>query len=266
MAGFKTHVTVSTALGVGYGAVGLGLDYPLETCLLAGGLCGVAGMLPDLDSKSGVPVREIMALAAAIVPMMMIDRFQQMNLGPESIVLAGSLIYIVIRFGVGEIFKLYTVHRGMWHSVPAAITCGLLAMFVCACDDYRMRVFKALAVFLGFMSHLVVDELWSIELRRGRLHFKSSFGTAIKFWGKSLWGNISTYAKLIVMVAVTVGDPILMERLGVEPHDHGVPNTAYEWWEHLFHHDHHHDSGEPVRQANAAPLESTPTSPGAETW
>ncbi len=262
MAGFKTHVTVSTVLGVGYGAVGIGLDYPLETCLLAGGLCGVSGMLPDLDSKSGVPVREIMALAAAIVPMMMIDRFQHMNLGPESIVLAGALIYIVIRFGVGEIFKLYTVHRGMWHSIPAAITCGLLAMFICSCDDYRMRVFKALAVFLGFMSHLVVDELWSIELRRGRVHLKSSFGTAMKFWGKSLWGNVSTYAKLILMIAVTMGDPILMERLSVEPHDHGVPNTAYEWWDHLRGHPQHEDA-QPVRQANAATLDPlSPLTPG----
>ncbi len=246
MAGFKTHITVSSVVGVGYGALGLGLDYPLESCMLAGGLCGIAGILPDLDSKSGVPVREIMALAAAIVPMMMIDRFQHMNMGPESIVLAGALIYIVIRFGVGEIFKLYTVHRGMWHSIPAAITCGLLAMFICSCEDYRLRVFKAVAVFIGFMAHLVLDEIWSIELRGGRIHLKSSFGTAIKFWGKSLWGNLSTYAKLIAMIAVTMGDPILMEQFGVQPFNPRVPTNAQEWFEHVW-----QKHGEPLRQADA---------------
>ncbi len=246
MAGFNTHVTVSTAVGVGYGAIGVGLDYPLESCLLAGGLCGVSGMLPDLDSKSGVPVREIMALAAAVVPMLMIERFRQMEMNSESIVLAGALIYIVIRFGVAEIFKLYTVHRGMWHSVPAAITCGLLAMFICSCEDYRLRVFKATAVFLGFMSHLVLDEIWSVEVRRGRIRLKSSFGTALKFWGKSLWGNLSTYGKLIAMIAVTMGDPLLMERLGVQPHDHHAPHNAREWLEHVLH---RHNEEPIVRQA-----------------
>lgn len=247
MAGFKTHVSVSTVLGIGYGAAGVvALDYPLETCLLAGGLCGVAGMLPDLDSKSGVPVREIVSLAAAVTPMLMIHRFQQMHLGPESIVLAGALIYIVIRFGVGEIFKLYTVHRGMWHSIPAAITCGLITLFVCASEDYRQRVFMAAAVVLGFMSHLVLDEIWSIQFQGGRLRLKSSFGTAIKFWGKSLWGNVSTYAKLIAMIVVTMGDPILMQQLGVPPQNNRVPHTAYEWIEHVL-----GQVETPIRQADA---------------
>ena len=66
MAGFKTHITTSTVLGIGYGA-GAHLLYglPLDTCMLAGGLCSVSGMLPDLDSDSGVPIRESMAFAAA---------------------------------------------------------------------------------------------------------------------------------------------------------------------------------------------------------
>jgi hypothetical protein len=260
MAGFKTHVSVSTALGVGYGAIGVGLDYPLETCMLAAGLCGVSGMLPDLDSKSGVPVREMMALAAAVTPMMMIDRFQHMGLGHESIVLAGALIYIVIRFGVGEIFKLYTVHRGMWHSIPAAVTCGLLALFICSCDDYRLRVFKAFAVFLGFMSHLVLDELWSIQLTRGRIRLKSSFGTAIKFWSKSLWGNVSTYAKLIAMIALTMGDPLLMQQLGVPPHESHVPHTAYEWLEGVL-----SKANTPLRQASAATAADESLDPTATT-
>ena len=54
MAGFKTHITTSSVLGVAYGATARCLyDVPLPTCLLAGGLCGVSGMLPDLDSGPG---------------------------------------------------------------------------------------------------------------------------------------------------------------------------------------------------------------------
>ncbi|MEK6238433.1 MAG: hypothetical protein N2C14_27260, partial [Planctomycetales bacterium] len=59
MAGFRTHVTVSSLAGIGYGAAGfLVLDMPAPTCRLAGGMCGVAGMRPDVDSVSGLPLRE----------------------------------------------------------------------------------------------------------------------------------------------------------------------------------------------------------------
>ena len=51
------------------------------------------------------------ALAAAVVPMLMLDRFVHMGLNRESIVLAGALVYIIIRFGVSELLKRYTVHR-----------------------------------------------------------------------------------------------------------------------------------------------------------
>ena len=80
MAGFKTHITTSTLLGVGYGAGGYYFGIPLETCMLGAGLCSVSGMLPDLDSDSGIPLRETSMFAAAIVPILMLDRFRDLQL------------------------------------------------------------------------------------------------------------------------------------------------------------------------------------------
>ena len=228
MADFQTHITTSTVLGVGYGAVGFHYGVPPESCLLAAGLCSLAGMLPDLDSDSGRPLRETIGFCAAVVPMLMIDRFQHLGLTAESMVLAGGLIYIAIRFGVAEVFKRYTVHRGMWHSIPAAATAALLGFLVCSCEDERVRWFKSGAVFLGFMSHLVLDEYYSFEVKRGRLRVKRSFGTALKMWStRSLWANISTYGKLVVVGLLAVGDPILMENL--ESHGTEVHHTARDW-------------------------------------
>ena len=68
MADFKTHMSVSTAAGVLYAIAGSQSGMPLTTCLLAGGLCSVSGMLPDLDGESGRPLREATTLAAAVVP------------------------------------------------------------------------------------------------------------------------------------------------------------------------------------------------------
>lgn len=229
MADFKTHITTSTVLGVAYGTgAHLGLEFPLVPSMLSVGLCSLAGMLPDLDSDSGIPVRETVGFTAALIPMLMIDRFQHMGMGTEEIVLAGGLIYIIFRFGIAELFKRYTVHRGMWHSIPAALIATLCAFLICSCEDMRIRVLKAGAVLVGFMSHLVLDELYSVDLKRGVPRLKKSAGTAIKFWSRSLWANVSTYSKLVALVFIAVNDPIVMERFGHEKHH--VPHTASDLW------------------------------------
>ena len=207
MAGFRTHITTSTVLGIGYGATGyLVYNVPLETSLLATGLCSVSGMLPDLDSDTGIPLRESMAFAAAVIPMLLVDRFQQMGLSAEMIVLAGGLIYIGVRFGLAELIKRYTVHRGMWHSLPAAAIAALLAFMLCSCEHMDLRLYKTGGVLLGFMSHLLLDELYSIEWKGARMRLKKSFGTAVKLWSKSTWANISTYGKLIVMIGLVAAE------------------------------------------------------------
>ncbi|MCH7726833.1 MAG: metal-dependent hydrolase [Planctomycetes bacterium] len=231
MANFKTHITTSTILGAAYGAAAyVGFGVPLDKCMLAAGLCSVSGMLPDLDSDSSVPVRESFAFAAAIVPMLMIDRFQHMGMSWDSMVLAGGLIYIFIRFGLSEIFKRYTVHRGMWHSIPACAIAGLAAFLICSCSDMSVRLFKSSAVVLGFMSHLVLDEIYSIERKGARARLKKSFGTALKFWGKRPWANFSTYAKLIVLLVIAIGDPIFMSTFErFKEHGANVTRTARDW-------------------------------------
>lgn len=232
MADFNTHITTSTVVGAGLGLVGhYYFELPLTTCMIGAGLCSLAGILPDLDSGSGRPLRETSALLAAVVPMLMVDRFQHLGMNAEAIALAGALIYITIRFGVAEIFKRYTVHRGMWHSIPAAVSCTLLAFLVVSGEVLEVRLFKSAAVFVGFMVHLILDELWSIEWKGTHFHFKKSFGTAIKFWySKSLWANISTYGKLILLVAAAIGDPLLMEHFHFHPpsHETHMANQLFE--------------------------------------
>lgn len=212
MAGFKTHISVSTALGVAYGAgAWWNFDTSISQCVMAGGLCSLSGMLPDLDSDSGVPLRESIAFAAAVVPMFMIERFKRLGMDPESIVLAGGAVYLLVRFGLANLLKHFTVHRGMFHSIPAALIAGELAFLICARDSLWTRYFFGLAVIIGFMSHLVLDEIWSVEFRRGRFQLKKSFGTAVKFWSDDLWANFSTYAKLGILSLLVWQDPVWMD-------------------------------------------------------
>lgn len=209
MAGFRTHITISSLLGVGYGATGYALlDLPVESCVLASALCGVSGMLPDVDSDSGVPLRESLAFAAAAVPMMLVDRFRHMGWPSESIVLAGAAIYLAIRFGFGWLLKRFTVHRGMFHSLPAAVIAGEVA-FLLASGSLGVRVFKAMGVVAGFMSHLLLDEIYSVDLRRVRI--KKSFGTAVKFWSDNRLATCVTYLNVLLLTFLVLNDKIWVD-------------------------------------------------------
>ena len=214
MAGFKTHITTSCTLGVGYAALGAYHGLQVEASIIAGCLCGVGGMLPDIDSDSGVPLRETMSFFAAVAPMMLVDRFQHFGWNYEQMVLAGAASYSVVRFGLAKILKRFTVHRGMFHSIPALLIFTGVAFLVSNSTNLHLRYFKAGGVFLGVLSHLMLDEIYSIEWAGGRWRFKKSFGTAIKLWGDDLWGNFSVYWKLALVVVMILSEPSVMERYG----------------------------------------------------
>lgn len=214
MADFKTHIGTSTVVGIAYGAYGYYLGASPQSCILAAGLCSVAGMLPDLDSESGAPVREMSAFAAAVIPMLMIERFESFGWSREMMACAAAIIYVTVRFGLPAIFRKYTVHRGMWHSIPACLMCGLITFLLVAGQDMNVRLFKAGGVVLGFMTHLILDEIWSFGVRGGRLNVKRSFGTALKLFGRDRIANTFIWGKLTLCSLLSIGDPMLMQRYG----------------------------------------------------
>jgi membrane-bound metal-dependent hydrolase YbcI (DUF457 family) len=225
MADFKTHMTVSSVTGAVLSVAGYRANLPLDSCLVAGCLCSVSGMLPDLDSNSGRPLREATAMGAAVVPMLMVDRLQRLELTHDTMVLIAILTYITIRFFLAEMFRRFTVHRGMWHSLPAAAICGMVAFLVISNEDLGIRCYKTAAVVLGFLSHLILDEVWSVDFRQGTYRFKQSFGTALKLWGNNRKSNLMTYAKLLIISALVYQDQGFMSRYHINPH---VPHTFGE--------------------------------------
>lgn len=199
MPGFHTHITVSTAVGIGYAVWGgTQYDLPVSTCALAGGLCAIAGIMPDLDSDSGVPSREIIGFAAAIVPMLVFNKLQVYGLTIEQMVLFGAPLYLLIRFGLGTIFKSANVHRGMFHSIPAAIIAGLIGYLVCDSGAHLVHNYKAFAVGLGYLVHLILDEIWSVDVKNARV--KKSFGTALKFFGENPGTTMMTYCLMTLLL------------------------------------------------------------------
>ncbi len=235
MAGFRTHITTSTVLGVGYGVSAFFLwDIPAQHCVIAAGLCSIAGMLPDLDSDTGVPVRETLCFLSVLIPMLMLPRFEALGMDTEQVVFASALIYVGMRFGVGAIFKRFTKHRGMWHSIPAAAIAGLATYMVCLSPQVEIRLFKSWAVVIGFLSHLILDEIYSVDLYGRQIRIKKSFGTALKLFSQNRWANFSTYAKLAFLGVIVMSDGPFMEYFHAKPLDlqlsvNDVTSGTREW-------------------------------------
>jgi membrane-bound metal-dependent hydrolase YbcI (DUF457 family) len=224
LADFQTHLTTSGLLGVAYGVAShWGYEMPLPTAILAGGLVTIGGVLPDVDSDNAIILRESLALVAVVTPMMLLHRYREWGWSHETIVLVSAAAYLVIRFGLGSLLRRYTVHRGMWHSIPAAGIAGLLTYLLCSCTDTPTRMCKTGGIMLGYIWHLVLDEISSFETGPyGRVRVKRSFGTALKFFSNNAWANISTYGKLLVLALLALSGgptPLLdLDILGGPPH------------------------------------------------
>jgi hypothetical protein len=235
MAGFKMHVTVSSCLGCGYAVGGVFYGFDLDTSILGGALCGFSGMLPDIDSDYGTPLRETMAFTAAVLPMLLVHRFQSLGMKPDEMALIGIGVYLFIRFGLTNMIRKYTVHRGMFHSIPAGLIFAGVAFLVCGGSmDIHVRYFKAGAVFAGFMSHLILDEIYSVEWKGGMWRLKKSSGTAVKLWGDDSWSNFTTYAKLLLVGGIIIGEPSVMQE--IEARNPGLAQryqalqSSYQGW------------------------------------
>ena len=201
MAGFCTHITVSSALGIGVGAAAVQpLGFPTDTAILVAGLTAVGGMLPDLDSDSGIPIREMFGLAAVVMPLTLIPRLAHMHVSQEGILAAILFGYLAIRYLGSRVFKHFTVHRGMFHSIPGMLIAGLVIYLGYHSPDRRLRVLLGTGVVLGFLSHLVLDELYSVDLRGMKVKLNKFAGTAVKFVSPSLIATVTCYSLLGALI------------------------------------------------------------------
>jgi len=200
MASFRGHLSFSASLGASFGGLAFWqLGFDPSSSLLAAGLTAVGGMLPDLDSDSGVPVREMFSLAGVVIPLMLLGRLVQSGLEPEGVLVALGCMYLGIRYGMRYVFKRLTVHRGMFHSIPGMLVAGLLTFLGYHHAMIAPRVLLAAAVMIGFLSHLLLDELCAVDLRGLRPKLNQFAGSALKFSSKSGWATAMTYGLLVAL-------------------------------------------------------------------
>jgi LexA-binding, inner membrane-associated putative hydrolase len=198
MASYRGHLAFASLLGVAYGGAGwLRFDFDWGPVCLAAGVTTLGGLLPDLDSDSGVPVRETFGLAAAVVPLMLHRRLERAcGLSPEQTLVLLGFIYLGIRYGMAQVFRHITVHRGMFHSIPGMLVAGLALYLIYHSDQFWQRVYLAVGVMLGFLSHLVLDELYSVDFMGLRVRLNKYAGSAMKFVSPSWPATLIAYGIL----------------------------------------------------------------------
>jgi membrane-bound metal-dependent hydrolase YbcI (DUF457 family) len=200
MASFRGHLAFSSSLGAVYGGMlgwQLGMDW--ATSALAGGLTCVGGMMPDLDSDSGIPVREMFGLFSVIVPLLLLPRLLKHQLSPEQITVILGGMYLGIRYGLSYLFKRITVHRGMFHSIPALLISGMLTFLIYHHSEFRPRLLVSAGVMIGFLSHLVLDELYSVDFRGLTPKLNKYAGSALKFASPSYRATGFAYLMLAAL-------------------------------------------------------------------
>ncbi len=214
MAAFPQHMQFSTVLGVGYAAtMHFGLGYELPHSLVAGGLCSLCGMLPDLDSDSGRPLREMIPLLAAIGAIVCFHRLGDKD--PDMRLLLAAGTYFLIRYGVSFIIKHFSEHRGMFHSFPAMMIPTLITYLAWTKKTHSEGFVISGGVCLGYFSHLLLDEIYAIDFNGLSIKANQFSGTAFKlFHPKSWMSNIFCWSICLFLASrVAVNEGHLNEYL-----------------------------------------------------
>lgn len=147
----------------------------------------VGGVLPDLDSDHSRSLRVGFVLASLLTAFSIVFGLAR-HFSLVELVAVWLGVFIAIRYGMLWIFMRLTSHRGLFHSVPAALFCGFTTAAV-SHHYFGLPAFVAwmagMYVTLGYLVHLVLDEVYSIDL--GGVKVRRSFGTALKLFSRRSW-------------------------------------------------------------------------------
>jgi hypothetical protein len=184
----------------------LGVVYAWAACVLAGIhwvygsvaalLATLGGLLPDLDSPSGVEMKGFTGILGVLTAVAVWQWVGRIDPEPafEIHLWAVVVSFVLVRHGLRRLATRLSVHRGISHSLPTCAVWGALTYLYYPTHSHALRLTMALAVMVGFFSHLLLDEICSVDLNGARVN--RAFGTAIKLWAPSPWTTLGMYALL----------------------------------------------------------------------
>jgi membrane-bound metal-dependent hydrolase YbcI (DUF457 family) len=206
MASFKTHISFGIAAGILATIVLSGLvasqapGFLITVFMMA----TLGSVLPDIDSDSGIPFHVAFGSLTIVVCTLVFTHFYNIHPRDFKIIAGwtgGTAIFV---WGImGAVFRRFTNHRGIAHSIPAAILAGLGTFFLATrlyfseADAFIL----ALAMIVGFLVHLLLDEIWALMNFHGQLFVPNkAFGTALKFTSENGLVNLLVYGAIVLLI------------------------------------------------------------------
>ena len=203
MASFKSHLSFGILTAAILSVVLFLLAWvSVISALLIFVLVIIGSMLPDIDSDTGVPVRILFGVLAVMGLVVSFVYLETSTIFYRGLISIG--ISLCVYFIIGNLFRKLTEHRGIFHSIPAALLMGIISITIADCFEIDTKsVFSiGLAVTAGYLCHLVLDELNSTVNSSGVPFLpKKSLGTALQLWSSSVFISLSVYGVLVVLVA-----------------------------------------------------------------
>lgn len=211
MANFQVHVTVAATASFIAGLSAYTLlfsDIPQTLFLIMLGLVG--GILPDIDSPHSTAVAWVFNMLGLVIAVTLLFFFVG-QLGVLCACLMAAASFFSIRYTIKPLLSQCCVHRGIIHSIPVGlIFAGIIVLVVnMAMHNQLFAWLCGLFLLFGFFIHLLLDEIYSVDL--GGVRLKKSFGTAL-----SIYSNTNKVGYLIAYL-ILIGLFFLLPKNNVIP-------------------------------------------------
>ncbi|MEH6453009.1 MAG: metal-dependent hydrolase [Psychromonas sp.] len=213
MANFNTHLNVATvATGLTSAVLLTAGHIDLNNALWLWFLGVIGGLLPDIDSDNSTSLDTLFNLFA-LSGVLFVTRYITTELSQVSfieLIVIPLIAYGILKYLVRPLFEKITVHRGSCHSLFFLLLMALLTtQVIWRLNPHSTEQSAMIAwlsggfIFLGGLIHLLLDEMFSVDLVNARI--KRSFGTALKiaeFKNKSL-----TALTLVAIIGLAYNAP-----------------------------------------------------------
>ena len=216
MANFTTHIAIGTVVSGALATLTLAADVVAPENLVAVTLAGVLGsVLPDIDLKESRPSRAMFAgLAIFFSFAVLFNAATKFSIAELWILWLGTLV--AVRYGLHILFHRVSVHRGIWHSILAAVFSAVATAIIFNRVLGKPEGVAWLAgafMFAGFITHLTLDEIYSVDVMDTRI--KSSFGTALKLFDRRhIAASLAMASATALAIMVSPSTTTFVEGLG----------------------------------------------------